>query len=305
MYTVGHFIGFDHLVQDGYILRIPFLFVVALFFGHLVENTQTAEKDAAEARQREKMKTEFLSSVTHDLKNPLGLIEGMAASLLAGERGSMPEPQADLVRRIHANTHRVIALSLNLLDAARVEAGMLTLQRTPARLGDVVEDAISLARSAADSKGVALSMRAEPGLPEIDIDFMQMGRVISNLLDNAIKYTPAGTAVVVDLTRSDERMVMSVGDNGSGIPPNELSGIFDQYRRHAGSNRIHGSGLGLFIVKHLVEAHGGTVGATSTVGQGTTITVELPLTAAAEPRTPWRRPQPSAPPPVAADQVAL
>lgn len=286
MYTVGSFIGYEHLIDEGYILRIPFLLVVALFFGHLVENTQSAEKAAAEARQRETMKTEFLASVTHDLKNPLGLIESMAAALLAGERGPLAEPQADLVRRIHANSHRVISLSLNLLDAARVEAGMLTLQRTPARLADVVEDAVALSRSAADSKGVSLGVAVEPGLPAIEIDFMQMGRVVSNLLDNAIKYTPTGTAVLVSVSREDDSLLLAVHDDGPGIPQGELEKVFEKYRRRAGSNRIHGSGLGLFIVRHLVEAHGGRVTAQSIDGEGTSITVRLPLGATAGARPP-------------------
>lgn len=282
MYTVGHFVGYDHLIEDGYVLRIPFLLVVALFFGHLVENAQSAEKEAAEAREHERLKTEFLSTVTHDLKNPLGLIEAMAASLLEGERGILAPTQTDLVRRIHANAHRVIALSLNLLDAARVEAGSLTLQRTPASLVDVVDDAISLSRSAAESKNVTLALDADPALPMVEIDFVQMGRVLSNLLDNAIKYTPPGTRVLVSIRRHGERILLAVEDDGHGIAAADLPKIFEKYRRNAGSDRIQGSGLGLYIVKHLVEAHGGTVGIESRVGRGTRLTVELPVVKPAE-----------------------
>lgn len=301
MYTVGHFVGYSRLIEDGYILRIPFLLVVALFFGHLVENTQSAEKEAAEAREHERMKTEFLSTVTHDLKNPLGLIEAMAASLLDGDRGSLEPAQADLVRRIHANIHRVMALSLNLLDAAKVEAGSLTLQRTPVSMVDVVDDAISLSRSAADSKNVTLAVEAEPGLPMVEVDFMQMGRVISNLLDNAIKYTPPGSRVLVSLRRRGERLVLAVEDDGHGIAPAELPRVFEKYRRNAGSDRIQGSGLGLFIVKHLVEAHGGCVGIQSDLGRGTRLTVELPVKSAetARPRAATRSTLAAAAPPVA------
>ena len=300
MYTVGRYVGYDRLIQDGYILRIPFLLVVALFFGHLVETTQTAEKEARDARERERMKTDFLSSVTHDLKNPLGLVEAMAASLLAGERGDLTAPQVDLVRRIHANIHRVTSLSLNLLDAARVEAGRLTLQRMPARVPDVVEDAITLARSAADSKDVSLTMVVEPGLPMINLDFMQMGRVVFNLLDNAIKYTAPGSDVVVSVERSADRILLAVKDNGQGMSQGQLATLFQKYRRQAGSNRIQGSGLGLFIVKHLVEAHGGCVMAQSELGKGTTLTVELPITPS-DPKPTKVRPNPGA---AAVDRVA-
>lgn len=276
LYTVGHVVGFDHLVDDGYILRIPFLLVVALFFGHLVENQQSAEKDAADARERERMKTEFLSSVTHDLKNPLGLIEASAQSLLAGERGKLTQSQTELVRCIHANIHRMISLSMNLIDAARVEAGCLALQRTPARLTDVVDDAVAMAQSAADSRNVRLTTVSDPNLPMVAIDFMQMGRVVSNLLDNAIKYTPAGSQVVVSTRHLGNQIVLEVKDDGAGIPKSEVHDLFEKYRRQAGSNRVQGSGLGLFIVKHLVEAHGGTVSLHSELGKGTTITVALP-----------------------------
>jgi signal transduction histidine kinase len=236
----------------------------------------------------------------------------MAELLLEGQAGELSTQQTNLVRRIHANIRRVISLSLNLLDAARIESGRLNLQRTPVNLGEVVEDALSMARSAGDLKGVALRITAEPGLPKVDIDFMQMERVVSNLLDNAIKYTPTGGMVTVMLNAAADHLVLTVRDNGPGITPQEMPSLFEKYRRHANSGRNHGSGLGLFIVKAIVEAHGGSVEADSVVGKGTTMRVRIPTmrAQAAEPRelvatvpepswweSAWRRPsEPSAVP---------
>ncbi len=309
LYTMARFVGFDHLLRDGYILRIPFLFVVSLFFGYLVEQARSSERGAEEARVRERMRADFLSMVTHDLKNPLGLVQSMAELLLDGDAGPMNQQQTNLIRRIHANIRRVISLSLNLLDAARIEAGRVNLQRTPVNLADIVDDAMSLARSAGELKGVNLRFAHEPELPSVDLDFMQMERVISNLLDNAIKYTPVGGMVTVLISCTGDQLILTVRDNGPGIPGAELPGLFDKYRRRAESGRTQGTGLGLFIVRAIVEAHGGTVHAESVVGKGTSMTVCLPLPQ--EPRvngaagkvSSWSRPALApalAPPPPAA-----
>jgi len=265
--TLSQFVGVDQLLQSGYILRIPFLFVVALFFGHLVED---------EARARELMRAEFLSTTSHDLKNPLGVIQNQAELLLDGEAGPLTADQVNLIRHIHASARHVTTLSQNLLNAARIESGRLVLQRTSENLRHVVEAAVWFARSASDLKQITLRFTTDPDLPVVAIDFTQMERVVANLLDNAIKYTPAGGAVEVSIHRTIGHIALVVRDNGPGIAPEELPSLFEKYHRQANNSRVAGSGLGLFIVRAIVEAHGGTVDVESALGKGTAMIVRLP-----------------------------
>ena len=275
LFTLARFVDFAQLVDAGYVLRIPFLFVVALFFGYLVQGVRKRERQA-KARARERRRTEVLSAVTHDLKNPLGVIESIARMLLEHEAGPLNGEQADLVRRIHASVRRGIQLSVNLLDASRVDAGRLRLHRQPTNLSVIVEDALELARTAADLKGVTLQSSVESILPMIDIDMVQVERVVSNLVDNAIKYTPRGGAVDVSTRCTLGQVILEVRDNGPGIPSNEVPGLFEKYQRGANTGPIEGSGLGLFIVKAVVEAHHGTIEVESAPGHGTAVTVRFP-----------------------------
>jgi len=293
LYTESQRVGVDRLMDPAYLLRVPFLFVVALFFGNLVQDARRRERTARVARERARQ-METLSGISHDLKNPLGVIQSLATLLLEGDAGQLTEKQTDLVRRIHASTRHVITFALNIIDAARIDAGRLVLQRTPVNVEDLIEDALLLARSACDLKGLTLQSWMEPGLPVVYVDIGQMERVISNIVGNAIKFTPTGGQVTLSVRRSGDQMVLAVQDTGSGIAAKEVPMIFEQYRRR--SNRPDGSGLGLFIVKAIVEAHGGAVAIDSVVGHGTTVTVHMPFVpspqapaAAASPRSSVRR----------------
>ncbi len=264
--TVSSFVDFNHLLREGYLLRIPFLLVVALFFGHLVEN---------EAESRERLRVEFVSAVSHDLKNPLAVIQSIAELLLDGNAGPLGDDQAQFVRRIYVSAGHVIALSHNLLSAARIDADALTLLRSPESLERVAETAITFARSAGDLKKTTLRFSCEPGLPPVNLDTVQMERAISNILDNAIKYTPSGGHVEAAIRQSGNELVLTVRDDGPGISPQDLPTLFEKYHRRARRSR-EGTGFGLFIVKAIVEGHGGQVTADSTPGHGTTITIRLP-----------------------------
>lgn len=274
LYTESRLVGINRLMDPAYLLRVPFLFVVALFFGNLVQDARSRERQDRAARERARQ-METLSGISHDLKNPLGVIQSLATLLLEGDAGQLNDKQTDLVRRIHASTRHVITFALNIIDAARIDAGRLVLQRTPVNVGDLVEDALLLARSACDLKGLSLQWEVEPNMPPVDMDLGQMERVISNLVGNSIKFTPAGGQVSLSVRRSDEQIVLCVQDTGTGIPAAELPTIFEQYRRRG--NHGAGSGLGLFIVKAIVEAHGGSVTIDSAVGNGTAVTVRLPF----------------------------
>jgi signal transduction histidine kinase len=274
---MAQFTGLAPLLSPGYALRIPFLFAVALFFGYLVGEARSRERAAEDARARG-LRMEFLSTFSHDLKNPLGVIQALARLLLEGDAGPLTERQRNLAQRLDATTQHVTTLALNLIDAGRIDAGWLVLQRRATNLANVVEDVLLLARSASDTKGVVLHCTVAPNLPLACVDPVQVERVITNLVGNAIKFTPAeGTvSLSVEPAAADE-IVLEVRDNGAGIPPNELPLVFEKYRCQAPSSPIDGSGLGLFIVEAIVKAHGGRIAITSTAGQGTTVTVHFPI----------------------------
>jgi signal transduction histidine kinase len=284
LYTVSHFVDLGLLFQQGYMLRIPFLFVVALFFGHLVHHARVRERAVEEDQARE-LRVDLLSALSHDLKNSLGVIDSLSELLLDASAGPLNEQQTDLTRRIQASTRQVIALSQNLLDAERIEAGRLVLHRRPANLSQVIDDALVVASSASEIKGIALQARVEPGLPPICIDSVQMERVIANLLGNAIKYTPAGGYVRLTACTARDRMEVAVADDGPGIAPDDLPHLVERHFRGSRNGGIDGSGLGLFIVRAVVEAHGGALRIASGAERGTTVTVSLPLQPIAPPQT--------------------
>jgi len=277
LYSMAQFTGLMPLIRQGYAMQIPFLFVVALFFGNLVAEARSFERKTEEERTRE-LQLEFLSTLSHDIKNPLGVIQSLTHLLLEGDSGALTDRQAILVRRIQASTQHVIAFALNLIDAARVDAGQLALQRRATNVADVVEDGLLLVRSASELKGVALEYTVAPQVPTLSLDPVQMQRVIANLVGNAIKFTPAGGTVSLSVgCPAADTVVLEVRDTGVGIAAEHLPSIFEKYRHFRPSGSIDGSGLGLFIVNAIVEAHGGSVGIGSSVGVGTVVTVRLPI----------------------------
>lgn len=282
LYTLSQFVNVSELIDQGYMLRIPFLFAVALFFGHVVQNARAHERAAEEARARA-LRMELLSAVSHDLKNPLGVIQSLASLMLDGDAGALNAQQTDLTQRIHASARQVNTLALNLIDAERIEAGRLVPQPQLVNLASVVENALLSGRSASQLKGIALRCVVEPELPHAYIDAVQTERVVSNLLANAIKFTPTGGVIEVSVRYRDGRVVLTVSDTGRGIAASELPHVFDKYHREGTNHRIEGSGLGLFIVKAIVQSQGGNVRIDSALGKGTTVTVSLPTSSAKQP----------------------
>jgi signal transduction histidine kinase len=274
--TVSRFVSAGEMIEDGYVLRLPFLIVVALFFGYVVEGSRNRER-VRRARERKRRRMEALAGVTHDLKNPLAVTQSFATLLLEGAAGPLNEQQSDMVLRIHANVRRVLQMSINLLEAARIEAHRLVIEARPTNLTEVVSDAAALSRSASDLKGVTINVVTDPDLPTIVADGVQMERVVTNLLDNAVKHSAPGSVVNLSLRALPGRLMLRVQDSGEGIPAHVLSGIFDNYHRRS-AEHPESTGVGLFIVGAIVRAHGGRVDITSVRESGTTVRVHLPLT---------------------------
>jgi signal transduction histidine kinase len=231
------------------------------------------------ARQRlEAFYRNFISNISHELKTPLTVIQGHAASM---EASPAQDDRWQTSRRIVAEeAARLTQLVDNLLLLSRLEMPDFSLEIRPVNLEAVVEDAILQLSDLAKVRGISLSLQRESDLPRIMADRARLKQVFINLLDNAIKYNREGGAVIVRLNADSERVVAQVTDTGESIPAQDLPHIFEKmYRVERRQGRpVEGSGLGLSIVKRIVEQHGGSISVQSGEG-GTSFTVILPRSA--------------------------
>ncbi len=230
--------------------------------------------DVTDRQRLERLRREFLANVSHELRTPVTAIKGFAETLLEGRPG--PEEALRMVGFVHREAERLEALVEELLDVVRLEAAEGSLARARVSLAALVGETVQRFGWRAERRGVRLSL-AEP-LPEVAVeaDGQRLEQALANLLDNALKHTPAGGAVEVGLRRDGDEVHLWVRDTGEGIPASELPFVFDRFYRTPGAARHGGIGLGLAIVKQVAEAHGGRVAVESEVGRGTTFHLRLP-----------------------------
>jgi two-component system sensor histidine kinase KdpD len=251
------------------------------------------EQAAAVARESDRLKSALLSSVSHDLRTPLAGIKAAASSLLQQDVQWSEEDRRAFLTDIDAEADRLTRLVSNLLDLSRIEAGAIRPQKEWEDVGELI-DRVSR-RLAPRLVGHPLLPQVSAGLPPVRLDTVQIEQVLTNLIENAAKYSPPESPISVGAHLADgpggaPELHLSVTDRGVGIPLSEQAKVFDKFYRVAGSaGRTGGTGMGLAIVKGLVEAHGGRVTVESTPGEGSTFTVILP----AEPE--GRRPAPLTP----------
>jgi signal transduction histidine kinase len=253
------------------------------------------EAARAEAEAGNRAKDEFLALLSHELRTPLNAVFGWARMLQAGQVGADKLPRA--LDAIVRNAHAQLQLIDDLLDVSRVVAGKMRLDVQSVDLRAVVESALDAVRPAATGKSIRLQAILDPRAGPIMGDPTRLEQVVWNLLMNAVKFTDKGGRVQVHLQRVNSHVEIVVSDTGQGINPDALPVIFDRFRQaHRSSGRAHGGlGLGLALVKHLVELHGGSVSVRSAgEGQGATFIVKLPLSIATITEEPQPRLHPTA-----------
>lgn len=230
-----------------------------------VERIREANRELEDANERltqlDQAKTEFVSIASHQLRTPMTGIAGYLSMMVGGDFGKMSADHAKILKQLLDESQRMIRLINLFLNVSKIEAGKFELTFQPTQLEDVVEGEISELRKIAEKKGLALAFtRPKPGLPAVQADGDKLKDVILNLVDNAIKYTEKGS-ISVSMQKVDTRVLVSVKDTGIGIEPDEAKHLFQKFVRASGIAQIHpdGSGLGLFIAKKIVEAHGGSI----------------------------------------------
>jgi signal transduction histidine kinase/ActR/RegA family two-component response regulator len=253
---------------------------------------KAARREAEEANH---LKDEFLATVSHELRTPLTAILGWSNMLLAGKASDETRERA--LEIIHRNAQAQNQLISDLLDVSRIISGKLRLDLRTVELSPIIDAAVEATRPAAEAKGVQLDTSLDPHAGPVNGDADRLQQVVWNLLTNAIKFTPEGGRIEVKSEIAGPRVEVTVRDTGIGIAPEFLPHIFDRFRQaDPGTNRIHGGmGLGLSIVRQLVELHGGAIRAESQgEGKGATFTVSLPFVKAEQERKlSERRPAPA------------
>ena len=204
-------------------------------------------------------RSDFVAMLTHDIKNPLAVIDGFV-EMLCDEPEMAPPKRAELLAHVQRSVRSAITLAVDFLDTSKIEADRFILRTRLTDVGDLLQRAVADHLPSAAQQGVTLMNDIAAGLPAVDADPAALDRVFANLLGNAIKHTSAGGIVRVAARRSDpDRIEIVVEDTGEGIPPGDESRIFDRYTGAA--SRADSTGLGLFIARTITTAHGGTISA--------------------------------------------
>lgn len=244
----------------------------------VVEELEAERGMVEELRELDRVKDAFVSMVSHELRTPITNIIGYSEMLEDGDYGHLSAPQSSALERINDNSRRLLFLIDDLLTLSRLRSAELELNRAPVDLVAVVRAAERIILPRVRSAGLSLEMDLGTSPLVVEGDQEQLERVLVNLMSNAVKFTPQPGRITVRLRPEGEAAVITVADTGYGIAPEEVDKLFSQFFRStvAQEQHIPGSGLGLSIVRAIVEGHGGRVGVESTLGQGTEFRVQLP-----------------------------
>ena len=264
----GHFARNSTLAITVILVGVAILLAVAV-----------SRRSLAEFQELDRAKSNFVATAAHELKNPLSSIKTTSGVLADGIAGPLTEKQHELVTVVRRESNRLLNLVRELLDLARLETGTLQLYKIRLDVETLIESAVLPITMRAEEAGVKIDIAVMKNVPEILVDPNKMAWGISNVISNAVRYSPRDSAVTVTANVNENEIWISVTDSGKGIKESDLARIFDKFVQveEGAMGGGSGSGLGLSIAREIVQAHGGRIWATSTLGRGSTFTIALPI----------------------------
>jgi signal transduction histidine kinase len=244
----------------------------------VAERTKELEQLNEELKGLNKMKSDFISAVSHELRTPLTSIKGYASILMTGKLGDVLPAQKERLEKIDKHSNSLVHLINNLLDIARIESGKVQMEMKDISIKEMLDSIIDIITPQVKEKNISLKINSKIKFDRIKADQGQMERVFLNLLSNAVKFTPENGKVSISIEEKDNDTQFSIEDTGIGIPPQDIQKVFQEFFRadNALDQKIKGSGLGLSLVKKIIDAHKGKIWFDSALGKGTRFTFTLP-----------------------------
>jgi len=275
---IGHF--FSMKILEGSVGLIVFTVVFVSLMGFLIGQALIKSmlgrliKYMIQLQEKDKQKSIFVANVSHEIKNPLAVLRLSLANILDGFVGKLEEYQREIIKRCHDMCERLIKFTVHTLDISRIEAGKIEVRREHIELDKLVEEEVKFFEAAFNNKHIKL-ISNQP-FPKIMVwaDREKMSRAVSNLIDNAIKYTPENGRISVSLSEEERHVRFEISDTGEGIPSDKVDKVFDKFERI--SSKEGGTGLGLFITKDYVELHKGRIWVESKLNEGSKFIILLP-----------------------------
>jgi signal transduction histidine kinase len=240
------------------------------------EHLQQEFRQLEEQQQQIRLQDDFVSTITHELRNPLGFIKGYTTTLLRSDTQWDQNTQQEFLNIIDQETDRLQELIDNLLDSARLQSGEMRMLFQPVRLDSVLNDVILRARL--HHPELVIKLNIEGSLQPVRGDPRRLAQVFENIIGNSIKYAP-GSEILITIKLDDSSVLINLQDFGPGIPEQYLPYIFNRFFRTPDAPSMHGSGLGLYICKQIINAHSGQIQALAGTEKGTTIRIRLPISA--------------------------
>jgi two-component system phosphate regulon sensor histidine kinase PhoR len=236
-------------------------------------------EDVSELRRLQRIRTEFIDNLSHELRTPLTTVS-LLAETLAADADGLPPRAAERVAKIEVETGHLVQMVNELMDLSRIESGIAIVALDDIDLGRLATTTMERLRLFAERQGVTLAVRSPAAVPLVRGDRERLGQALLNLLHNAVKFSPTGSAVTIAVTPAETEVVVAVEDHGQGIPRTALPRIFERFYKvdRARTRGVGGTGLGLSIARHIVEAHGGRIWAESEAGTGSTFSFAIPIT---------------------------
>jgi len=236
-------------------------------------------RNTTKDREVEEIKSDFISIVSHELRTPLTAIKGFLSMTLKSDFGTLTEKQYHYLSRVYQSNQRMIDLVEDLMDATYIESGKINLTISPVAMESIINEVVSELAAKGAANQIMINVRRRQRLPLVLADETRLHQIVLNLVDNAIKYSMPGTEVDIDFKFQGDELITTVSDHGVGIGKNQIDRLFTKFGRifNPLSVQAGGTGLGLYIVKNLVESHNGRIWVTSQEGKGSRFHFSLPV----------------------------